>query len=163
MEALVHGKGLPCLQICVGSVTKALQPPLDAFSGTNSVVQNNALLLLHGALASNRLDTRRLLTISRYMWCHMDVLLVFLCLATPFEWALFPGLPIGRFTVYFPWIYNTAEVVCQGRHLSRVHQADGQLPLQQFRRCLKLIPKPKGAALRGAYIGVAPILETIRY
>ena len=41
----------------VGSVTKALQPPLDVlsrnaefpqFSGTNSVLQNNALLLLHG-------------------------------------------------------------------------------------------------------------------
>ena len=58
--ALVRGKGLTCLQICVGSVTKALQPPLDVlsrndqvpqFSGTNSVVQNIALLLLHGALA----------------------------------------------------------------------------------------------------------------
>ena len=32
VEALVRGKGLPCLQIRVGSVTKALQPPLDVFS-----------------------------------------------------------------------------------------------------------------------------------
>ena len=63
VEALVYGKGLPCLQIRVGSVTKALQPLLDVllwnakfpqFSGTDSVVQNSALLLLHGALASNR-------------------------------------------------------------------------------------------------------------
>ena len=64
VEALVRGKGLPCLQIHVGSVTKALQPPLDVllrnarfpFSGTNCAVQNNTLLLLHGALVSNRLD-----------------------------------------------------------------------------------------------------------
>ena len=101
-------KGLPCVQIHVGSVTKPLQPPLDvlsrnakfSFSGTNSVVQNNALLLLHGALASNRLDIRGLLTISRYMWCYLDVLLVFLRLAIAFERALFPGLPIGRLTVF---------------------------------------------------------------
>ena len=43
------------------------------FSGTNSVVQTNVLLLLHSALASNTLDIRGLLNISRYMWCHMDV------------------------------------------------------------------------------------------
>ena len=91
MEALVRGKGLPCLQIHVGSVTKALQPLLDVlwwnakfpqFNGTNFVVQNNALLLLSG-----------LLTISRYMWCCLDVLLGFLHLAIAFERALFPGLP----------------------------------------------------------------------
>ena len=101
-------KGLPCVQIRVGSVTKALQPLLDVlsrnakfpFSGTNSVVQNNALLLLHGALASNRLDIHGLLTISRYMWCYLDVLLVFLRLAIAFERALFPGLPIGCLTVF---------------------------------------------------------------
>ena len=49
----MRGKGLPCLQIRVGSITKSLQPPLDVlsrnaklpqFSGTNSVVQNSALL-----------------------------------------------------------------------------------------------------------------------
>ena len=142
------GKGLPCLQIRVGSVTKALQPPLDAllqnakfpqFSGTNSVVQNNALLLLHSALASNRLDIRGLLTISRYMWCNLDVLLVFLRLAIAFEQALFPGLPIGCLTIFSlsvdlkeattqsSVLYNTAEVVCQGRHLTitRTHHADG--------------------------------------
>ena len=105
----MHVKGLPCLQIHVGSVTKALQTPLDVlsrnarfpqFSGTNSVVQNNALLLLHGALASNRLDIRGLLTISRYMWCYLDVLLVFLRLAIAFERALFLGLPTGRLTVF---------------------------------------------------------------
>ena len=105
----MRGKGLPCLQIHVGSVTKALQPPLDVlsrnakfpqFSGTNSVVQNNAWLLLHGALASNRLDIHGLLTISRYMWCNLDVLLVFLRLAIAFEQALFPGLPIGHLTVF---------------------------------------------------------------
>ena len=62
------------------------------FSGMNSVVQNNVLLLLHGALASNRLDIRGLLTISRYMWYHLDVILVFLHLAIAFERALFPGL-----------------------------------------------------------------------
>ena len=99
----MRGKELPCLQICVGSITKTLQSLLDVllqkakfpqFSGTNSVVQNNALLLLHGALASNRLDIRGLLTISRYMWCNLDVLLVFLRLAIAFEQALFPGLPI---------------------------------------------------------------------
>ena len=74
VEALVRGKGLPCLQMHVGSITKVLQPPLDVlsqklcqipFSGTNSVVQTNALLLLHGALALNTLDIRGLLTISR--------------------------------------------------------------------------------------------------
>ena len=105
----MRGKGLLCLQIRVGSVTKALQPPLNAllrnakfpqFSGTNFVVQNNTLLLLHGALASNRPDIRGLLTISRYMWCNLDVVLVFLCLAIAFERVLFPGLPIGRFTVF---------------------------------------------------------------
>ena len=93
-------KGLPCLQIRVGSVTKALQSPLDVFSwnakfpfsGTNSVVQNNVLLLLHGALALNTLDSRGLLTISRYMWYHLDVVLVFLHLAIAFERVLFPGL-----------------------------------------------------------------------
>ena len=104
----MRGKGLPCLQRRVGSVTKALQPPLDVlsrsakfpqFSGTNFVVQNNALLLLHGALASNRLVIRGLLTI-RYMWCYLDVLLVFLRLVIAFERALFPGFPKGRLTVF---------------------------------------------------------------
>ena len=52
----------------------------------------------HGALATNRLDIRELLTISRYMWCYVDVL-VFLRLAIAFKQALFPGLPIGRLTV----------------------------------------------------------------
>ena len=93
----MRGKGLPCLQICVGSVT---QPPLDVlsrhaqFSGTNSVVQNNALLLLHGALASNRLDICGLLTIRRYMWCYLDVLLV--CLLASghyFQAGTFSGSP----------------------------------------------------------------------
>ena len=67
-------------------------------------------------------------------------------LAIAFERALFPGLPIGHLpsSTYFPWIYNTAEVVRQSCHLSHPHHADGQLPLQQFRRRLKLIPKPKG-------------------
>ena len=65
-------------------------------SGTNSVVQNNALLLLHDALASNRPDIRGLLTIRRYMWCYLDVLLVFLRLAIAFERALFLGLPMHR-------------------------------------------------------------------
>ena len=69
------------------------------FSGTNSVVQNNVLLLLHGALASNKFDIRGLLTV-RYMWCNLDVLLVFLHLAIAFERALFLGLPIGRLTVF---------------------------------------------------------------
>ena len=59
----------------VVTVTEALQPLLDVlsrntkipFSGTNSVngVQDNELLLLHGVLASNRLDTSGLLTINR--------------------------------------------------------------------------------------------------
>ena len=104
-------KLLCVVQIRVGSVTKALQPPLDVlsrnakfpqFSGTNSVIQNNVLLLLHGALASNRLDIRGLLTISRYMWCYLDVLLVFLSLhlAIVFERVLFPDLSIGRLTVF---------------------------------------------------------------
>ena len=129
------------VQIHVGSVTKALQPPLDVlsrnakfpqFSGTNSVVQNNVLLLLHGALASNRLDIRGLLTISRYMWCYLNVLLVFLSLrlAIAFERVLFSDLSIGRLTVFslsvdlkeaVMWssvLYNMAEVVCQGRHLA---------------------------------------------
>ena len=112
----------------VGSVTKVLQPPLDVLSrnanlsGTNSVVQNNALLLLHGTLASNRPDIRGLLTFRRYMWCYLDVLLVFLHLAIAFERALFLGLPTGRLTVfslskeaatYSSVLYNTAEVVCQ--------------------------------------------------
>ena len=53
----MRGKELPCLQIRVRSVTKALQQPLDVlsrnakfpqFRGTNYVVQNNALFLLHG-------------------------------------------------------------------------------------------------------------------
>ena len=63
------------------------------------MVQNNTLLMLHGALVSNRLDIRGLLTISRYMWCNLDVFLVFLPLAIAFECVLFPGLPIGRLTV----------------------------------------------------------------
>ena len=92
----------------VGSVTKALQPPLDVlrnakfpqFSGTNSMVQNNALLSLHGALASNRPEIRGLLTTRRYMWCYLDILLVFLRLAIAFERALFLGLPTGRLTVF---------------------------------------------------------------
>ena len=54
------------------------------FSGTNSVVLNNVLLLLHGALASNTLDSRGLY--------HLDVVLVFLHLAIAFERVLFPGL-----------------------------------------------------------------------
>ena len=70
------------------------------FSGTNSVVQNNTLLLLCGALASNRPDIRRLLTIRRYMWCYLDVLLVFLRLAIAFERVLFLGLHICRLTVF---------------------------------------------------------------
>ena len=49
MEAVVRGEGLPCLQGCVGSVIKALGPPLKknakfSFSETNSMVssvQNN--------------------------------------------------------------------------------------------------------------------------
>ena len=64
------------------------------------MVQSNALLLLHGALASNRLDICGLLTISRYMWCNLDVLFVFLHLAIAFERALFQGLPIGRLTIF---------------------------------------------------------------
>ena len=96
---------LLCLQIRVGSITKALQPPLDVlrnakfpqrFSGTNSMVQNNGLLLLQGALASNRPDICGLLTIRRYMWCYLDILLVFLRLAIAFERALFLGLPMHR-------------------------------------------------------------------
>ena len=52
------------------------------------------------SLVSNRPDICGLLTISRYMWCYLDVLLVFLRLAIPFEWALFLGLPIGHLTVF---------------------------------------------------------------
>ena len=52
------------------------------------MVQNSALLLLHGALASNTLDIRRVLTISR---CYLDVLLVFLRLAIAFEQVLISG------------------------------------------------------------------------
>ena len=65
------------------------------------MVQNNTLLL-HSALASNRLDIHGLLTISRYMWHNLDVLLVFLRLAIAFEQVLkvFPGLPIGCLTVF---------------------------------------------------------------
>ena len=109
----MSGSSCACVvQIRVGFVTKALQPPLDVlspnakfpqFSGTNSVVQNNALLLLHSALASNRLDIRGLLILSRYMWCYLDVLLVFLSLrlaGIAFERALFPDLSIGRLTVF---------------------------------------------------------------
>ena len=148
VEALVYGKRLPCLQIRVGSVTKALQPPLDVlsqnakfpqFNGTNSMVQNNALLLLHGAMASNRLDIRGLLTINRYMWCYLDVLLVFLHLAIAFERALFPGLPHRSLDCQLTFrgsegssnivsvLYNMAEVVCQGRHLAiaHAHHMDG--------------------------------------
>ena len=56
-------------------------------------------------------------------------------------------------------IYNTAEVVCQGRHLAiaRTHHTDGSLPLQLFRLAYngtEKIPICSG----GAYIGVAPIL-----
>ena len=122
--------------------------------GTNSVVQNDALLLLHSALASNRLDICRLLTISRYMTFSLSSCVWPLL----FELAPFPGLPIYRSldrlltfhgsekeaTTQSSVLYNTAEVVCLGRHLARAHHADGQLPLQQFRCRLKLIPKPKG-------------------
>ena len=75
--ALVRGKGLTCLQICVGSVTKALQPPLDVlsrndqvpqFSGTNSVVQNIALLLLHGALADTCGGATWMSSLSSCVW-----------------------------------------------------------------------------------------------
>ena len=55
------------------------------FSGTNSVVKNKTLLLLHSALASNRLDIHGLLTTNRYKWCYLGVLLVFLRLAIAFE------------------------------------------------------------------------------
>ena len=118
VEALVCDKGLPCLQIRVGSVTKALQSPLDVFSwnakfpqfsGTNSVVQTNVLFLLHGALATNTVDNRGLLTISRYMWCHLDVVLVFLQLAIAFERALFPGLTTGCLTVFFSFFVDLKE------------------------------------------------------
>ena len=69
----MSGMSYHLYKIRVGSITKALQlwfdiPSRNAkfpFSGTNSVVQNNALPLLHGALASDRLDNRGLLTISR--------------------------------------------------------------------------------------------------
>ena len=53
-----------------------------------------------GALASNRLDIRGLLTVSRYIWCYLDVLLVLLRLAIAFERALFPDLPICRLTIF---------------------------------------------------------------
>ena len=79
------------------------------FSGTNSVVQTNVLFLLHGALAKNTLDNRGLLTISRYMWCHLDVVLVFLHLAIAFERALFPGLTTGCLTVFFSFFVDLKE------------------------------------------------------
>ena len=71
---------------------------MPQFNGTNSSTEQCAAFA-HGALATNRLDIRGLLTISRYMWCYVDVLLVFLRLAIAFEWALFPDLPIGRLTI----------------------------------------------------------------
>ena len=75
-----------------------------------------------------------------------------------FEVAPFPGLPIyssldhlltfhgseKEATTQSSVLYNTAEVVCLGCYLARAHHADGRLPLRQFRRRLKLIPKPKG-------------------
>ena len=115
---VVNGRLQRCLQIRVGSVTKALQSPLHffswnakfpQFSGTNSVVQTNVLFLLHGALATNTLDNRGLLTISRYMWCHLDVVLVFLHLAIAFEQALFPGLTTGCLTVFFSFFVDLKE------------------------------------------------------
>ena len=45
----------------------------------------NALLLLHGALVSNTFDIRGLIVLR---------------LAIAFERALFPGLPVGRLTVF---------------------------------------------------------------
>ena len=44
VEAFVRGKGLPCLHVRVGSVTKALQPPLD-------VLSRSAVLLVYLRLA----------------------------------------------------------------------------------------------------------------
>ena len=90
---------IPWLQSCVGSIIKALQPLLDVlsqnakrpFSETNFVVSNvqnsiNMLLLLHGVLVLNRLDTRGLLTISRYMYGPRRFALA--CMAIPFKQAL---------------------------------------------------------------------------
>ena len=54
---------------------------------------------LFNAHVLNRLDIRGLLTISRYMWCYPDVLLV-LRLTIGFERALFPGLSTGYLTVF---------------------------------------------------------------
>ena len=68
------------------------------FSGTNSVVQTNALLLLHGALATNTLYISWALH-------HQQIYVVppgrFLCLAIAFEQALFPGLTVCRLTIFF--------------------------------------------------------------
>ena len=71
-----HAKLLSGVALFVVIVTKSLQPPLDVlswntkipFSGMNSVVssvQDKKLLLLHGVLASNGLDTSGLLPINR--------------------------------------------------------------------------------------------------
>ena len=135
--------------------------------------------LLHSALTSNRLDICGLFTISRYMWCYLDVLLA----SGHCFWVdAFPGLTIGRLTVFSlsvdlkeaaTWssvLYNTTVVVCQGRHLARAHHVDRWLLLQQFMHRLKLIAKPKGAyngtgyALGGTYIRnymVSPTMNTI--
>ena len=125
------------------------------FSGTNSVVQNNALLLLYGVLASNRLDIHELFTISRYMRWYLDILLVFLSLAIAFKRVLFPGLPIAYRSLdclitfhgsegSSDVVYNTAEVVCQRCHLAITctHHADMWLPLQQFRRHYSKAQRP---------------------
>ena len=103
LEVLVRGKGYHVYRYVWDPSQKffnhrwmffrEMPNQVPQFSGTNSVVQNNALLLLHGAMASNRLDIRGLLTISRYMWCYLDIFLVFLGLAIAFERTLFPSLP----------------------------------------------------------------------
>ena len=122
----------------MGSVTKALQPPLDVLLWNVLLVgqilhgtDQHVLLLLHGALASNTLDIYGLLTISR---CYLDVFLVFLRLTIAFEWRS-PHRSLDRLLLTFHGsegssdvctiLYNMAEVVCQGCHLTRAYHTDG--------------------------------------
>ena len=134
MKAAVYGdhKGLLCLQRPVGSVTKVLQSPLDVLSrnGEFPFSQTNSVVSSvqnKVVFSGSLLDG--LLSTSRGSEGSRDI---FLCT-------------------------NTAEVVCQGRYLAHAQKTDVRLPLQQFRRRLKLIPSvfrkiydiPKGVLTLG--------------
>ena len=126
----MHSEGIPCLQSRVGSVIKALQPMLDVLSRNAKCPFSETLLLFHGVLVSNRLDTSGLLIIRRYIYgLHRFPPA---CMAIAFEQAL-SGSPHRSLDCLLAFhgsegsseivCNNTAEVVCRGHCLTRAQSA----------------------------------------